>query len=85
MRLPSSRDEETAALLHQLSEALTALGNYLAVVHRKFANEGDPEPEMRDLLAKSRAQYERAAETVRRLRALLRRETGIDGDRGDCG
>jgi hypothetical protein len=81
--LPQNRDPEKAALLHEVTEALTALGNYLDVAHRKFKDQ--PEPRQEDLgeaLKKSLGQYERAAEAVRRLSDIFRREAARNNNPG---
>ena len=71
------RNPEKAALLHELVEAVTALGNYLAVVQRELDDPPEPRSErLVEALAKSRGQHERASRAIRRLSDLLRREDG---------
>jgi phosphoglycerate-specific signal transduction histidine kinase len=68
---PSNRGDETAALLHEAIEALTALGNYLTVAQHEFENQpGLIEDTLGEALRKSLDQYERAVKAVRRLRQL---------------
>lgn len=62
-------------LLRETTEALTALGNYLAVVQREFENHpGLMQEVLGEALRKSLGQYERAAEAIRRLRDPALRE-----------
>jgi hypothetical protein len=69
-----------AALLHEIIEALTALGNYLAVAHRKFEEQTDPQQDLGAALKKSLGQQERAREAVRRLSDMFRREAARNDD-----
>jgi len=63
---------ETTALVRELSEALTAVGNYLAAAHRIIAAESRPNQDpIAAAIEKSAGQCERASEAVRRLHALL--------------
>jgi hypothetical protein len=59
------------ALVRELIEALTALGNYLEAAQHEFANQRGA---LGEALRQSIGQYERAAECVRRLRGHLMRE-----------
>jgi hypothetical protein len=69
------RNSEEAALLHELVEAVTALGNYLAVVQRELDDPLVPKSErLVEALAKSLGQHERTSRAIRRLSDLLRRE-----------
>jgi hypothetical protein len=80
---PTNPSADEAALLHELSEALTALGNYLAAAQREF--EVYPGP-MQEVLAEALrgglTQYERAAEAVRQLRGRLFRDGRNDDRQG---
>jgi hypothetical protein len=68
---PTNRSTDQATLLRELIEALTALGNYLAVAHREFENQPWKTQEaLSEALRKSLCQYERAAECLRWLRQL---------------
>ncbi len=67
------RSDDRTALFHELIEALTALGNYLAAVQREMENQPALKQEVfEEAIRKSVAQYDRASEAVRRLRALPR-------------
>lgn len=69
----------TAALVHELTEALTALGNYLASANR--LNDSAPRSQrLGEALEKSLGQHERAVEATRRLRDLGRPRRKVDGD-----
>ena len=66
---------EVAALLHELTEALTALGNYVAAAHRRVTD--TPElirEELEETLSKGLVQYERAATAVHLIATLYRRD-----------
>jgi len=79
---PKNRASEKA-VLHDVTEALTALGNYLAVAHRKFEEQPEPRQEgLGEALEKSLGQQERASEAVRRLNNILRREAAHNDDPG---
>jgi hypothetical protein len=79
---PKNRASEKA-VLHEVTEALTALGNYLAVAHRKFEEQPEPRQEgLGEALEKSLGQQERASEAVRRLNNILRREAAHNDDPG---
>jgi hypothetical protein len=67
-RAPTNRTADQAAVLHELAEALTALGNYLAAAQRQFENR---QAALGEALRASLGQYERAAECLRRLRELV--------------
>jgi hypothetical protein len=61
-----------AELIHELSEALTATGNYLTAAARMIETAGDsPEDLLREVLQKGMAEFARAAEAVRQLRVAL--------------
>jgi phosphoglycerate-specific signal transduction histidine kinase len=77
---PSNQSDEKAAHLHELTEALTALGNYLAAAHRRLADQPDRPSEVRNILARSLEQCERAGEALRRLGRLYRREAAPRDD-----
>ena len=68
---PTNQSGDEVALVRELIEALTALGNYLAAAQRAFANQQDA---LGEALRQSVGQYERAAECLRRLRGHLLRE-----------
>lgn len=69
-----SRNSEEVALLHEVIEGLTALGNYLVVVQHELDDPRAPRwGRLRDALAKSLDQHERARRAVRRLSDLLYR------------
>jgi len=76
---PRGQTVPTAALVHELTEALTALGNYLASANKIY----DSTPQSQRLgeaLEKSLGQHERAVEATRRLRDLGRPRRRVDGD-----
>ena len=54
-----------------MTEALTALGNYLAVAQHEVEKAWIMHEVLSEALRKSLGQFERAAESVRRLRQLL--------------
>ena len=74
-----------AALVSELTEALTALGNYLASANKLVISSPLPGPQrLSEALQKSLCQHERAVEATRRLRALNRcrrivKEEGLIG------
>jgi hypothetical protein len=71
----AGRADQTIALMHETREALTALGNYLAVVSLKFAEQrGQTQEGLAEALEKSLSQYQRAVGAVRRLGELLHRQ-----------
>ena len=73
---PRSSADTAPALLRELIEALTALGNYLALADNLTAESTDSLPErLGDAIEKSIAQYERAARSARRLRDLYGRRS----------
>jgi signal transduction histidine kinase len=62
-------------VLHELIEALTALGLYLERSEREFQDQSQLMPEGFDqIIEKSLGQYERCLAAIRRLQDLLRRE-----------
>ena len=65
-------DAEIGGPVHELAEALTALGHYLAAVNRILIEGAEPEvaETLRDVLTNSMAQYERAVDAARQLRKL---------------
>jgi len=70
---PASPGAATVALVSELTEALTALGNYLASANRLFITGPLQGPQrLSEALQKSMSQHERAVEATRRLRALNR-------------
>jgi len=71
----------TAPLVSELTEALTALGNYLASANKLVISSPLPGPQrLSDALQKSLGQHERAVEATRRLRALNRCRRTVKGD-----
>jgi hypothetical protein len=84
---PASEAAPTAALVGELTEALTALGNYLASANKLVISSPLPGPQrLSEALQKSLCQHERAVEATRRLRALNRcrrtvKEDGLIGCR----
>ena len=69
----------TATLVSELTEALTALGNYLAAAN-KLVISPLPEPQrLSEALQKSLCQHGRAVEAIRRLRALNRCRRAVKG------
>jgi phosphoglycerate-specific signal transduction histidine kinase len=75
---PTNRSADQAALLHELIEALTALGNYLAAAQRDVENQRGV---LGEALQGSLSQYQRAAECIRRLRHLFLRDSRSNDDR----
>jgi hypothetical protein len=56
-------------LLHELTEALTAIGNYLTAATRMRSAEAEPAgAKLQDVLEKSESQFSRAVEVLQRLR-----------------
>jgi hypothetical protein len=68
---PTNQSGDEVALVCELIEALTALGNYLAAAQHQFAGRQEA---LGEALRQSVGQYERAAECLRRLRGHLLRE-----------
>jgi hypothetical protein len=74
-----------ATLVSELTEALTALGNYLASANKLAISSPLPGPQrLSEALQKSLGQHERAVEATRQLRALNRcrrvvKEDGLIG------
>jgi hypothetical protein len=69
---------DQAALLHELIEALTALGNYLAAAQRDFENQRGV---LGEALQGSLSQCQRAAECIRGCRHLFLRDSRSNHDR----
>ena len=70
-----------ATLVSELTEALTALGNYLASANKLAISSPLPGPQrLNEALQKSLGQHERAVEATRRLRALNRCRRTVKGD-----
>jgi hypothetical protein len=67
---PSPAEDAVGGPMRELAEALTALGHYLAAADRILLEGPKPEPAeaLREVLASSMAQYERAVDAARRLR-----------------
>ena len=75
----ASRADRMAACARELTEALTALGNWLATVHLETERtSGPPSHRLRRAIEESRAQQRRAGRAIRELRDLLRDTT--EGD-----
>jgi hypothetical protein len=70
-----------AATLHELLEALTAVGNYLEAANHLLGAELSPNQKtLSEVVEKSLAQTERASATARQLRDLLHRPSSITDD-----
>ena len=70
-----------ATLVSELTEALTALGNYLASANKLAISSPLPGPQrLSEALQKSLGQHERAVEATRQLRALNRCRRTVKGD-----
>ena len=83
-RTPASPSSDEVTLVRELTEAFTALGNYLAAARHEFENQPGPMPEaLGEALRKSLGQHARAAECIRRLRKLFLLEGESNGDRSD--
>ena len=67
-----SMGELAAALAHEINQPLTAAGTYARVAAHALASGGTPPDVAREAANKAVGQVERAAEVVRRLRALIR-------------
>ena len=67
-----SMGELAAALAHEINQPLTAAGTYARVAAHAMASECAPPDMAREAANKAVGQVERAAEVVRRLRALIR-------------
>jgi hypothetical protein len=77
---PTSQSTDEEALLRELIEALTALGNYLATAEREFQTQ---QQVLGQAFQESLRQYERAAGCLRRLRGhLLSKGRGNDHPQG---
>ena len=67
----ASEASPVATLVSELTEALTALGNYLASANKLVISSPLPgPPRLSEALQKSLCQHERAVEATRGLRAL---------------
>jgi hypothetical protein len=75
---PISRRPDQAALVRELIEALTALGNYLTAAQRQFEHRQEA---LGEALRGSLGQYERAVECLHRLRELVGHERCKNDDR----
>jgi len=75
---PTNQSADEVALVRELIEALTALGNYLAAAQHEF---GGRQEALGEALRQSVGQYERAAECLRGLRDLVLREDSNHHDR----
>lgn len=70
---PAAPGAPIVALVSELTEALTVLGNYLASANKLFVTSPLQGPQrLSEALQKSLCQHERAVEATRRLRALNR-------------
>jgi hypothetical protein len=70
----------TTAPLHELTEALTALGNFLASANKMHESALPGARRLGETLEKSLRQHERAVEATRRLRDLNRLRRTPEGD-----
>ena len=78
---PAGETAQTAALVIELTEALTALGNYLASANKLAIGSPLPGPQrLSEALQKSLRQHERAVEAIQRLRALNRCRRAVKGE-----
>jgi hypothetical protein len=78
---PLGASTETGGPVRELTEALTAIGNYLAAADRILDGAATPVAErLRDAVDKSMAQYGRAANAARQLNRLLRAMESGDDD-----
>jgi hypothetical protein len=77
MRSPPSPSDAEEALVHELAEAHTALGNYLQAMKQLVESGHSPSHErLREVINQSIGQAERADKALRQLRNLLvRRRT----------
>lgn len=78
--LRESQNVSTAAPLHELTEALTALGNFLASAKKMHAKALPGSLPLGEVLEKSLRQHQRAVEAVRRMRVLDRPRRRAEGD-----
>lgn len=70
-----------AATLHELLEALTAVGNYLETASHLLGAELSPNRKtLAEVVEKSSVQTERASAAARQLRDLLHRRSAITDD-----
>jgi hypothetical protein len=61
-----------ASLVHELSEALTAIGNYLTAAKRMLDGEADPPgATVPEVLERSLVQLSRAVEALRQIRTSM--------------
>lgn len=66
-------NDELSALVHELSEPLTAVANYLTAARRVLgADAGSADCGLAEILEKAVAQTDRAGKIVHRVRQLLR-------------
>ena len=76
--LPSDPPVSNAAILHELIEALTALGLFLDVCLHAVQKQAPLMPDGLDQITqKSLGQYDRSVAAVRQLQDQLRRDTAI--------
>jgi PAS domain S-box-containing protein len=69
--------EMTASVAHELNQPLTAIGNNAAAA-RRFLERGMIDPELlRELLQDMVSDSQRAAEVIRGIRALVRKDTNV--------
>ena len=74
-------DDELSALVHELSEPLTAVANYLAAARRVLGTDaGSEDCSLTEILEKASAQTDRAGEIVHRVRQLLRSDIAAAKD-----
>jgi hypothetical protein len=79
---PTNRSAEEVALVRELIEATTALGNYLEAAHREFMRRPGLTDEVFDkALRGGLDQYERAAEALHQLSQRFLREGPGKSDR----
>lgn len=67
-----SMGELAAAIAHEVNQPLSAAGTYARLLRESLAGERLKDPAVIELAAKTAAQVERAADVIRRLRALVR-------------
>ena len=68
---PQGPPEDVTRVIHELAEALTALGNFIAAAARISDGADPPETDIHKVLEGASGQHERAATALHRLRSLL--------------
>ena len=73
---PEGPPDEEILVLHELAEALTALGNFVVAAERLSDGDKPSSDAHRQILAKALVQHERASVAAHRLRQLITHRRG---------